>query len=147
MAQILKVLATALLLAAWLLRAAAAGELMTADQMRGEFDGHSITGYYTRDHIGFIEVYLGGGGIEYNDTEGSDTGKWSIAGGAFCTFYDHMSGACWYVVKEQPNCYEFYDAGDFGGEAATPGSLLKHEIRARAARDGGRLTCEPWVGS
>lgn len=143
MAHLLRILAVGLLLAA----PARAAELMTADAMRSEFGGHTITGYYTRDQVAFVETYIVGGGIDYKDTLGADTGKWSLKDGTFCTFYDHMTGACWYVVKQKPDCYEFYDAKNFGGDPPTLDVMLKHEIHARAARDGGRLTCEPWVGS
>jgi len=126
---------------------ACATELMTAAAMQSEFGGHSISGYYTRDQVAFVEIYLSAGGIDYKDTQGADTGTWSLRGATFCTFYDHMNGACWYVVKEKPDCYEFYDAADFPGDPPAIEEMVKHTIRARAARDGGKLTCEPWVGS
>ena len=126
---------------------AGAAELMTAEAMRGDFGGHTISGYYVRDQVAFVETYVEGGAISYKDTLGQDTGTWSLKDGTFCTFYDHITGACWYVVKEKPDCYEFYNAADFPGDPPALAEMLKHEIRARAARDGGKLTCEAWVGS
>ena len=126
--------------------ALAADNLMTADQLKAELGGHRIEGYYTPDGVRFVESYVAGGHIDYKDDLKADTGAWSLEGDTFCTYYDHMGGACWHVLKRGPQCYEFFNVATVG-TLVTLSDLLKVPPLARAARDGEKVLCEPFAGS
>lgn len=125
---------------------ATAAELVDEAQLSIELGGHTIKGYYTGSNVSFVEVYLSGGRITYKDDDKADAGRWSVRNGAFCTFYDTISGACWYVLKRSVNCYEFFPANDFLGPV-TRETLMAAEPHARAARDGEKVSCDLWFGS
>lgn len=126
---------------------AASTELVGEAQLASELGGHTIKGYYTRNKVSFVEVYLPGGRITYKDDDKADAGRWSVRNNAFCTFYDNISGGCWHVLKRSVNCYEFFPADVFEGRAVTRETLMTIEPHARAARDGETVSCENWFGS
>jgi len=119
---------------------AQAGELLGADQLRDQLGGHAVAGYYLADKKPFAEAYNPDGSIDYSDTDTSETGHWTVKAGTFCTDYDHMNGGCWYVLKQGPNCYEFYDANP-SGPAPDAEALAGRQPVARAGRDGSKMTC------
>lgn len=123
-----------------------AAEHIGEAQLAAELGGHTIKGYYTRNKVSFVEVYLLGGRITYKDDDKADGGRWSVRDGTFCTFYDTINGGCWHVLKRSVNCYEFFPADAFFGPV-TRETLLAIEPHARAARDGERVSCEHWFGS
>lgn len=126
---------------------ARAAELIGEAQLSAELGGHTIKGYYTFSKVGFVEVYLTDGRITYVDDDKADAGRWSVRGGAFCTYYDKINGGCWHVLKRSVNCYEFYRASDVPDGTATRETLLGLQPHARAARGGERVSCETWFGS
>lgn len=123
-----------------------AAEYIGEAQLATELGGHTIKGYYTRNKVSFVEVYLPGGRITYKDDDKADGGRWSVRDGTFCTFYDTINGGCWHVLKRSVNCYEFFPADAFAGPV-TRETLLALEPHARAARDGERVSCDQWFGS
>jgi hypothetical protein len=94
--------------------AADAGQRMLGFEMRQAFRGITLDGVYG-DGTFFTETYVADGTIEYRDAEGADTGKWSISGETFCTFYERRAGACFFVQRDGANCFSFYEATDTGG--------------------------------
>jgi hypothetical protein len=123
-----------------------AQEFLSADRLSQELSGQTIKGYYLIDKVNFIEVYLPDGRITYKDDLKADAGRWSVQGRAFCTFYDRIAGACWYVVKISGNCFEFYQAPDDGADIDIR-ELRASPPHARAARDSDRVSCDEWFGS
>jgi hypothetical protein len=111
-----------------------------------ELGGFTIKGYYLGDKVNFVEVYKPDGSIAYKDDIKGDVGKWFVRGRAFCTFYDRIGGACWYVVKISGNCFEFYQAPNDGPDISFA-ELTRRPPHARAARDSDKVTCEAWLGS
>ena len=138
-----------LLAALWLsvAEAAVAGEFLDRDRLEAELGGHVIKGYYVGTRLNFIEAYQPGGRIAYKDDLKADAGRWFIAGRAFCTYYDKISGGCWYVIKRSVNCFEFHAASPTGDDPVTREALLEAEPHARAARDSDKVTCQQWFGS
>jgi hypothetical protein len=126
---------------------ASANTFLTAEQLEAELGGRVIKGYYLRDKVNFVEAYQPGGRIAYKDDLKADAGRWFVAGRAFCTFYDRIGGACWYVIKRSANCFEFHQASITGDDPVTEDFLLGNEPHARAARDSDKVTCESWFGS
>jgi hypothetical protein len=127
---------------------AVSAEMLGPEQLAKELGGHTIKGYYTYNKVNFVEVYLADGRITYTDDLKGDAGRWSVRGSTFCTFYDRISGACWYVLKRSVNCYEFFPAAiDDDGTRITRETLLTWQPDARAARDSERVSCDVWFGS
>jgi hypothetical protein len=124
---------------------AAATQMLTAAELAADLGGRTIKGYYVDTRVNFVEVYLPGGRITYKDDLKADAGRWSVRGDSFCTFYDRINGACWFVLKRSVNCYEFFPA--FGETTTTLADLLTREPEARAARESDKVTCESWLGS
>lgn len=125
---------------------AMAQDFLDGDGLARELGGKTIKGYYLADNVGFVEVYLPDGRITYKDDIKADAGNWSVRGRAFCTFYDRIGGACWYVIKISGNCFEFYLAPDDGRDTDRA-TLTSVPPQARAARDSDTVTCEGWLGS
>ena len=128
------------------LAAASNDDILTGEQLRSELGSHSIEGYYTGDKVHFVEIYLTGGRLSYKADNAADTGDWTISGDTFCTMYDHIGGACWYVVKRSSKCYQFYPASAVGSDPAVD-EFTNLVPSARAARDAGPVDCETWYGS
>lgn len=124
-----------------------AAEMLGAEQLARELGGHTIKGYYTHNKINFVEVYQPDGRITYKDDLKGDLGHWSVRGSTFCTFYDRINGACWYVLKRSVNCYEFFPASADETTPVTRETLLGWQPDARAARDAERVSCDAWYGS
>jgi hypothetical protein len=125
---------------------AGAQEFLTGKQLETELGGKTIKGYYLDDKVNFVEIYLPDGRITYKDDQKADGGQWFVRGRAFCTYYDRINGACWYVVKISGNCFEFHVAPPDGREIDQR-ELAAREPRARAARDSDKVTCDAWLGS
>jgi hypothetical protein len=125
---------------------ATAAEFLSPERLQVELGGRTIKGYYVGTQINFVEVYQPGGRITYKDDVKSDGGTWSVRGQAFCTFYDKISGGCWYVVKRSDNCFEFYSAPDTGNPIDRA-DLADRRPEALAARDSDKVTCEVWQGA
>ena len=126
---------------------ARAGEFLTGQRLAEELGGNTIKGYYLSDKVNFVEVYVAGGRIAYKDDLKADVGRWSVRGKQFCTFYDKITGGCWYVVKRSGNCFEFHRDSDHVEATVTREDLLAVLPHARAARDSDKVTCESWFGS
>jgi hypothetical protein len=126
---------------------ASAGEFLAPDALVTELGGHVIKGYYLHDKVQFVEAYQPGGRIAYKDDLKADAGRWSVRGQAFCTFYDRITGGCWFVIKKSGNCFEFHQASLDGKDPVTRDALLARTPYARAARDSDKVTCESWLGS
>lgn len=123
-----------------------AGEFLGPERLASELGGQTIKGFYTVTKVNFVEVYLTDGRITYKDDLKADGGRWSVRGSAFCTFYDQISGGCWYVIKRSVNCFEFYSAPT-SGAAITREELLERQPHALAARDSDKVTCDAWFGA
>ncbi len=128
-------------------RHAAASEFLIGPRLHEELSGQTIKGYYLSDNVNFVEVYVAGGRIAYKDDLKADAGTWSVRGKMFCTFYDKISGGCWYVVKHSPNCFEFHRESDHDEGSVTLEALAAVKAHARAARDSDKVTCEAWFGT
>ncbi len=126
---------------------ASASEFLIGPRLEEELGGQTIKGYYLADKVNFVEVYVTGGRIAYKDDLKADAGKWSVRGKLFCTFYDKISGGCWYVVKHSPNCFEFHRESDHEEGSVTLQGLIGVTAHARAARDSDKVTCDAWYGS
>ena len=126
---------------------ATAGEFLTGKRLDEELGGQTIKGYYLADKVNFVEVYVAGGRIAYKDDLKADAGRWSVRDKLFCTFYDKITGGCWYVVKHSVNCFEFHRESDFPEATVTRDELVAVRAHARAARDSDKVTCESWFGS
>jgi hypothetical protein len=126
--------------------AATAGEFLSPERMKAELGGFTIKGYYTADRVNFVEVYRKDGVISYKDDLKADAGQWFVRGQAFCTFYDKITGGCWYVIKRSDNCFEFHGA-PHSGAPITREELENRKPQALAARDSDKVTCEVWFGA
>lgn len=128
------------------LAAASSDDILSGEQLRNELGSHAIEGYYTNDKVHFVEIYLTSGRLSYKADNAADTGDWTIQGNTFCTMYDHIGGACWYVVKRSAKCYQFYSASAAGAPPSID-DFSNREPSAKAARDAGPVNCEPYYGS
>jgi hypothetical protein len=126
--------------------AAQDGSVLGEDALKAEFAGKTITGYYLDTKVGFVEAYRADGRITYKDDLQADLGRWWVTGQLFCTFYDRISGGCWYVRKVNANCLEFFPQST-GLPLLPPSEQLALRPDARAAREGEKVTCEAWLGS
>ena len=126
---------------------AKAADFLDGPRLTTELGGFVIKGYYVADKVNFVEAYQPGGRIAYKDDLKADAGRWFVAGRAFCTMYDTITGGCWYVIKKSPNCFEVHRASLTGDDPVTRESLLAVQPHARAARDSDKVTCEQWFGS
>jgi hypothetical protein len=124
----------------------AAAEFLGPDRLKAELGGHTIKGYYTQTRVNFVEVYLADGRITYKDDLKADAGRWTVRGTAFCTFYDQITGGCWYVVKRSANCFEFHLAPVTGDDIDRE-VLARQKPHALAARDSDKVTCDAWLGA
>jgi hypothetical protein len=88
---------------------AAAGERMKGDDITSTFQGMTLDGIYD-DGSFFSETYFEDGTIRYRDTDGADSGEWSVTNDTFCTFYEGQTGACFFVDRDGLNCFTFYEA-------------------------------------
>jgi hypothetical protein len=95
--------------------AAEAGQSMVSPEIEGTFRGMTLDGIYN-DGTFFSETYFDDGSIRYHDAAGADSGDWSVQEDMFCTFYEAQQGACFFVVREGPNCFIFFEPvrGDDG---------------------------------
>lgn len=84
-----------------------AGPFLTGSEFERLFAGITLAGLYA-DGVSFEETYAKDGSIDYADDRGRDHGRWSVAGNAFCTFYDTLAGGCFAVEQESANCFTFY---------------------------------------
>lgn len=84
-----------------------AGTPLDGADIRRLFAGVTLAGVYA-DGVAFRETYGEDGSIDYADDRGSDIGRWSVIGSAFCTFYDSLVGGCFAVEQESANCFTFY---------------------------------------
>ena len=142
-----RVMSWVAILGALAVPSAHSSEFLIGPRLEDELGGQTIKGYYLIDKVNFVEVYVTGGRIAYKDDLKADAGKWSVRGKLFCTFYDKISGGCWYVVKHSPNCFEFHRDNDHDEGSVTLASLNAVRAHARAARDSDKVTCDAWYGS
>jgi hypothetical protein len=99
---------------------AAAGERMRAADIAKTFEGMTLDGIYENGAF-FTETYNDDGSIRYHDSNGADSGKWSVENDQFCTFYSGQQGACFFVQRDGANCFSFFEesqAKDHKGEPA-----------------------------
>jgi hypothetical protein len=87
---------------------AEAGQSMVASEIETTFRGITLDGVYN-DGTFFSETYFDDGSIRYHDAGGADTGDWSVRDDMFCTFYEAQQGACFFVEREGPNCFVFFE--------------------------------------
>lgn len=86
---------------------------MTAAQIQQTFPGQRVIGVYPDDST-FNEAYHVDGRVAYSEETGKVlTGRWSVVGDTFCTFYDDgQGGACFSIRRESGNCYAFHAAAE-----------------------------------
>ena len=96
-----------------------AGERIAATDLRGALSGVTLDGIY-RDGSFFSETYGEDGSIRYHDSEGADSGEWSIKGETFCTFYQSLEGACFFVERDGTNCFTFFAAAEASDGSVKP---------------------------
>ncbi|HZP21100.1 MAG TPA: hypothetical protein VFB16_12935 [Bauldia sp.] len=96
---------------------ASAGERMDAASIEETFRGMTLDGVY-KDGSFFSETYNEDGTIRYHDSNGADSGDWSVKGNTFCTFYEGQDGACFYVERDGSNCFTFFAAINQDGTLA-----------------------------
>ena len=93
---------------------------MTEAELRTTFGGQTIDGHYQSGRA-FSETYGSSGRIDYKDTGRATKGRWSVVDGTFCTIYDDdPTGGCFRVMKQRPNCFEFYFVARTEDEASRP---------------------------
>jgi hypothetical protein len=85
-----------------------AGERMIGDDIAKVFEGMTLDGIYSDDSF-FSETYFVDGTIRYHDSNGADSGEWSVSGDMFCTFYESQTGACFAVERDGRNCFTFFE--------------------------------------
>jgi hypothetical protein len=88
--------------------AIAAGALLSNEDLAPTFRGITLDGVY-QDGGFFSETYAADGTIRYFDGNGKANGNWSVKDGAFCTFYENQEGSCFFVRREGPNCFAFFE--------------------------------------
>jgi hypothetical protein len=96
---------------------ALAAQRMGAADIAKTFSGVTLDGIY-HDGAYFNETYDEDGSVRYHDIKGADSGRWSVRGDRFCTFYRNQQGACFFVERDGSNCYTFYEAVE--GDAEKP---------------------------
>ncbi|MCP4381339.1 MAG: hypothetical protein GY798_07960 [Hyphomicrobiales bacterium] len=89
--------------------AGAGNRHMVGFEIRMAFDGITLDGVY-RDGLFFSETYFEDGLIRYHDVQGADSGEWMVEDDTFCTFYERLSGACFFVERDGDNCFTFFVA-------------------------------------
>ena len=99
--------------------AASAGERMSGADIGRTFRGITLDGIYD-DGAFFSETYFDDGSIRYHDSNGADSGEWSVSGDTFCTFYEDQTGACFFVVRDGANCFTFYESIEDGSGKMVP---------------------------
>ena len=82
---------------------------MSGDAIGKAFRGITLDGIYD-DGAFFSETYFDDGSIRYHDSQGADSGEWSVSGDTFCTFYEDQTGACFFVERDGVNCFTFFEA-------------------------------------
>jgi len=85
------------------------GKRMLGSEIRLALTGITLDGVYS-DNLFFSETYFEDGLIRYHDINGADTGEWTIEDDTFCTFYESLSGACFFVERDGDNCFTFFEA-------------------------------------
>ena len=95
----------------------AGSKRMVGFEIRGAFEGITLDGIYNDGQF-FSETYFEDGSIRYHDVEGADSGQWTVEDDKFCTFYENLLGACFFVYRDGPNCYSFYEEDDDGQPSA-----------------------------
>ncbi|MCB1494252.1 MAG: hypothetical protein KDJ86_00580 [Bauldia sp.] len=88
---------------------AGAGKRMLGPEIRLALTGITLDGVYS-DSLFFSETYFDDGLIRYHDINGADTGEWTVEDDTFCTFYESLSGACFFVERDGENCFTFFEA-------------------------------------
>ncbi len=89
--------------------AGGSGQRMLGDEIRAALTGITLDGIYS-DKLFFSETYFEDGLIRYHDVHGADSGEWTIEDDTFCTFYESLSGACFFVERDGDNCFSFFEA-------------------------------------
>ena len=92
----------------WVAATAFAGDMMGEDEIQKTFAGMTLDGVYFNGQF-FTETYHDDGSIRYSDSNGADSGEWSVKDGKFCTFYEGQEGACFQVQRDGANCFTFYE--------------------------------------
>ena len=98
---------------------ARAGERVPETEIAGLLSGVTLDGIYLGGAF-FSETYNEDGSVRYHDVGKSDSGRWSVRDGKFCTFYDSQEGACFFVERDGANCFTFYVPDEAGGPMAGP---------------------------
>lgn len=92
---------------------------MVGFEIRAAFEGITLDGIYNDGQF-FSETYFDDGSIRYHDVEGADSGNWAVEDDKFCTFYENLLGACFFVYRDGSNCYTFYEEVEEGENAGQP---------------------------
>ncbi|WEK50706.1 MAG: hypothetical protein P0Y66_00945 [Candidatus Kaistia colombiensis] len=95
---------------------AVASQRVPTSEIETIFSGVTLDGIYNNGAF-FSETYNADGSIRYHDMDGSDSGRWSVRDGKFCTFYDSQQGACFFVERDGGNCFTFFAPEETGGPA------------------------------
>ena len=120
----------------------AASLWMNDTELRGEFGGKEISGYYASGKE-FRENYHPDGSLTYMEFGRKNTGSWSITNGTFCTIYDTTtSGGCYQVSRTGSNCFEFYFVARTRKQAAIPKDHTAPSWTARAWLREKQSTCQ-----
>lgn len=98
---------------------ALAGTRVPEAEIAGFLSGVTLDGIYNNGAF-FSETYAEDGSVRYHDVDGSDSGRWSVRDGKFCTFYDKQEGACFFVERDGTNCFTFFVPDEAGGPNAGP---------------------------
>lgn len=115
--------------------AASAGERLDGSELAATFSGMTLDGVYSSGD-GFTETYRADHSILYVDANGVVSGKWSVKGDHFCTFYTGMDGGCFMIETNGANCFTFYVADPASG------GVDQMQWNARGwDRDEGESTC------
>ena len=88
---------------------AGGGKRLFGSEIRLALSGVTLDGVYS-DSLFFSETYFEDGMIRYHDVNGADSGEWTIEDDTFCTFYESLNGACFFVERHGANCFSFFEA-------------------------------------
>ncbi|MBX6322096.1 MAG: hypothetical protein IRY94_09740 [Rhodospirillaceae bacterium] len=109
-----------MVLAAWC-QAAAAGQVLSGDQIRQRLIGNTVSG--------MLDASEGGPSpyAEYYDPDGTIrgdgyTGRWTIEGDTICLSFEDSPRACWQVSAEGDDIEWILDGRVEGNGKVTPGN-------------------------